>query len=88
MSVVRVLGGEQPEGPRRTRIPTWTETDSWTSDTRAWGFHSSVLFSPSSNSPLSLVQSRPSSHSFFPCPTPPQTLPFPLGLPLSFSLDL
>lgn len=73
VSVVRVLGGEQAgEGPRRTHIPTWAETDGWRGDTRGWAStHLSVLFSPSSDGPLSLMQPRPSSHSFFRVPPHP-----------------
>lgn len=81
MSVVRVLGGEELEGPRRTHIPTWAWTDRWTGDTRGWGFHPSVLFSPSFfDRPLSLVQSHPSSRSFFCAPPHPRLYPFFPGI--------
>lgn len=73
VSVVRVLGGKEPEGPRRTHIPSRAWTDRWTGDTRGWRFR----FSPSFfRGPLSLVQSHPSPRSFFRAPPHPRLYPF------------
>lgn len=78
MSVVGVLGGEEREGPRRTPIPTWAQTDRWTGDTRGLGgsTHLSNVLPPSPTAPLSLVRSCSSSPFFFFAPPHSRLYPF------------
>lgn len=78
MSVVGVLGGEEREGPRRTPIPTWAQTDRWTGDTRGLGgsTHLSNVLPPSPTAPLSLVRSCSSSPLFFFAPPHSRLCPF------------
>lgn len=92
MSVVGVLGGEESEGLRKMLIPTWVQTDSWTGDTLGWG-------GPPIFPVFSLCRRRcPSLWScglvscifsfIFLRPTPPQALPFSLGLYIPHLLGL
>lgn len=76
VSVVGVLGGEEREGPRRTPIPTWAQTDRWTGDTLGLGgsTHLSNVLPPSPTAPLSLVRSCSSPLFFF---APPHSKLYP-----------